>query len=271
MRVLIADDHEVVRRGVRALLLTQHHLDVCGEAVDGRDAVEKAKLLLPDLILMDISMPNLNGLEATREIRSILPQTEIIILSQHETAQMAQEAFRAGALGYVVKSSVSRNLFAALERVGRHETFFDPGIAGSADRQIDAQKFLQGSTALERARFQLTAIVDSSLDAIISKDLNGTITSWNASAERLFGFTAEEVIGRPITIIIPSELLEEETQILRRLKSGERIDHYETIRVTKAGKRRNVSLSISPVKDSAGRIVGASKIARDITERKRLE
>jgi PAS domain S-box-containing protein len=226
--------------------------------------------LLPDLILMDISMPNLNGLEATREIRSILPQTEVIILSQHETAEMAREAFLAGALGYVVKSSVSKNLFAALERVGRHEDFFDPGIAGSADGQIDAQEFLQGSTALERARF-LAAIVDSSLDAIISKDLDGIITSWNASAERLFGFTAEEVIGQPITIIIPCELLEEETQILRRLKSGERIDHYETIRVTKAGKRRNVFLSISPVKDSAGRIVGVSKIARDITESKSLE
>jgi PAS domain S-box-containing protein len=183
---------------------------------------------------------------------------------------MAREAFLAGALGYVVKSSVSKNLFAALERVGRHEAFFDPGIAGSADGQIDAQEFLQGSTALERARF-LAAIVDSSLDAIISKDLDGIITSWNASAERLFGFTAEEVIGQPITIIIPCELLEEETQILRRLKSGERIDHYETIRVTKAGKRRNVSLSISPVKDSAGRIVGVSKIARDITEWKSLE
>src|ERR1700738_4606086 len=131
MRVLIADDHEVVRKGVRALLLTQRHVDICGEAVDGRDAVEKARLLLPDLILMDISMPNLNGLEATREIRNILPQTEVVILSQHETAQMAQQAFHAGALGYVVKSSISRNLFAALERVGRHENFFDPGIAGS--------------------------------------------------------------------------------------------------------------------------------------------
>jgi PAS domain S-box-containing protein len=271
MRVLIADDHEVVRRGVRSLLLTQRDMDVCGEAVDGRDAVEKAKLLLPDLILMDISMPNLNGLEATREIRSILPQTEVIILSQHETVQMAQEAFLAGALGFVVKSSVSKNLFAALERVGRHETFFDPAIAASAGRPIDVQEFVQGSAALERGRFRLAAIVDSSYDAIISKDLTGIITSWNASAERLFGYTAEEAIGKPITIIIPPEMLEEETQILRRLRNGERIDHYETIRVTKDGKRKNVSLSISPVSDSAGKIVGASKIARDITERKRLE
>jgi DNA-binding NarL/FixJ family response regulator len=129
MRVLIADDHEVVRKGVRSLLLTQRQIDICGEAVDGRDAVEKTRLLHPDLVLMDISMPNLNGLEATREIRNISPMTEVVILSQHETSQMAQEAFNAGALGYVVKSSISRNLFTALEKAGRHEAFFDPSIS----------------------------------------------------------------------------------------------------------------------------------------------
>jgi DNA-binding NarL/FixJ family response regulator len=136
VRVLIVDDHEVVRRGVRSLLLTQRDLDVCGEAIDGRDAIEKAKMLLPDLILMDFSMPNLNGFEATREIRRMLPRTEIIILSQHETPQMASQAFRAGALGYVVKSSDSKYLFAALEKAGRHENFCDPSIAASPNSQI---------------------------------------------------------------------------------------------------------------------------------------
>lgn len=127
------DDHEVVRRGVRSLLLTQREFDVCGEAVDGRDAIEKARMLLPDLVLMDFSMPNLNGFDAAREIRRILPQTEVVILSQHETSQMATQAFRAGALGYVVKSSDSKNLFAALEKVGRHENFCDPSINDSTD------------------------------------------------------------------------------------------------------------------------------------------
>ena len=130
------DDHEVVRRGVRSLLMTQRDLDVCGEAVDGRDAIEKAKMLLPDLVLMDFSMPNLNGFDATREIRRILPQTEVVILSQHETSQMAAQAFRAGALGYVVKSSDSKNLFAALEKVSRHESFCDPTIIASTDSPI---------------------------------------------------------------------------------------------------------------------------------------
>jgi DNA-binding NarL/FixJ family response regulator len=134
------DDHEVVRRGVRSLLMTQRDLDVCGEAVDGRDAIEKAKMLLPDLILMDFSMPNLNGFEATREIRRVLPQTDVIILSQHETSQMASQAFLAGALGFVVKSSGSKNLFTALEKAGRRETFCDPSITASSDSQIETKE-----------------------------------------------------------------------------------------------------------------------------------
>src|ERR1700675_320819 len=270
MRGLIADDHEVVRKGVRTLLRTQQNIDICGEAIDGRDAIEKTKLLRPDLVLMDISMPNLNGLQATREITSAIPQTQVVILSEHETAQMVQQALYAGAHGYVVKSSISKNLFTALEKVGRHEIFLDPGITGSADYQTDVRETVQANAAFER-RSRLAAIVESSDDAIISKDLNGLITSWNASAERIFGFTADEAIGQPITIIIPPELHSEEAQILRRLKRGERIDHYETIGLRKDKQRRNVSLSVSPVRDSAGRIVGASKIAFDITKPKVLE
>jgi PAS domain S-box-containing protein len=270
MRVLIADDHEVVRKGVRSLLRTQQNIDICGEAVDGRDAVEKARLLHPDLVLMDISMPNLNGFEATREILSAIPQTQVVILSEHETPQMVQHALYAGAHGYVVKSSISKNLFSALEKVGRHEIFLDPGISGSADYQTDVRETIQANAAFER-RSRLAAIVESSEDAIISEDLNGLITSWNASAERIFGFTAEEAIGQPITIIIPPELHDEEAEILGRIMSGERIDRYETIGLRKDKRKRNVSLSISPVRDSAGRIVGASKFAFDITELEELE
>jgi two-component system, cell cycle sensor histidine kinase and response regulator CckA len=117
----------------------------------------------------------------------------------------------------------------------------------------------------------LSAIIDSSDDAIISKDLNGVITSWNKSAERVFGYTAAEAVGRSITMLIPPDRPDEEPRILEQLKRGERVDHFETIRVRKDGRRLNVSLSISPIKDSDGRIVGASKIARDITERKQAE
>lgn len=117
----------------------------------------------------------------------------------------------------------------------------------------------------------LAAIVDSSGDAIVSKTLDGIITSWNTGAERLFGYTAKEAVGQPITILIPRDRLDEETSILARLRKGERIDHLDTVRVRKDGSLVDISLTISPVRDGAGKIVGASKIAHDITERKRVE
>jgi PAS domain S-box-containing protein len=133
---------------------------------------------------------------------------------------------------------------------------------------------IQNITARKRAdeaRLRHAAIVESSEDAIISKDLNGSILSWNAAAQRIFGFTEEEAVGQPITIIVPPDLRDEENKILERLRKGERLEHYETTRCTKEGKRVDVSLTMSPVRDSTGEVVGASKIARDITDRKRAE
>ena len=123
----------------------------------------------------------------------------------------------------------------------------------------------------EEAGALLASIVAASDDAIVSKTLDGTILSWNAGAERLFGYTPAEAVGRPIGLIIPPELQEEERSILARLRRGERVDHFETVRVTKHGGRVDVSLTISPIHDDAGRIVGASKIARDVTARRRVE
>jgi PAS domain S-box-containing protein len=125
----------------------------------------------------------------------------------------------------------------------------------------------QGSTA----RFRLAAIVESSDDAIVSKDLDGIITSWNKSAERLYGYSAKEAIGRHITLIIPDDRRHEETTFLDRIRRGERIDHFETVRVRKDGTTLVVSLTISPVKDSTGRVIGASKVGRDITQQKQAE
>jgi two-component system CheB/CheR fusion protein len=117
----------------------------------------------------------------------------------------------------------------------------------------------------------LAAIVASSDDAIVSKDFNGIVTSWNQAAERIFGYTAEEMIGQTILRLIPPERPDEEPGILERLRRGERIDHYETVRVRKDGERINVSVTISPIRDETGRLVGASKVARDITQQKRME
>jgi len=580
VRILLVDDHEIVRRGVRALLSVSDTFEICGEAADGRDAIRQAQELKPDAIVMDVSMPNLDGFEATKEIKRILPQTSVVMMSQHDVPEVMSQAMRAGATTYIVKSAISTELIAALDRLRRREDA--PGLAfGSTHANMDAQQLLEeqnvtlvkaldiaasdldlvtshaaaavarcsrglhylwanpgyaewletalkdiagrpirevlGPAAfaklspyfkrvstgekvvfeeqvelpqigrrwiyakytpthdhsgtpngwvevildttdrkhteelLRQSQLQLAleaealstlneissrlwtigrlddgldqmleaairlvgadkgglqlfdkfhqtltvaaqqgfdqdcvdlfrdrlltdsnyptvralvsgcpvvvedteteelsaefreaahaadfrslvsvpmavnnespvgvvtvcfrstsrpddkalgrlilyareaagfieryraeealrdgeqrfrAIVESSNDAIVSKDLQGTITSWNNAAERIFGFSAQEAIGRSITIIIPPELRAEETDILQRLALGQRIDHFETVRQRKDGSRLHVSLTISPIRNSRGDIVGASKIARDITQRKEME
>jgi two-component system CheB/CheR fusion protein len=151
-----------------------------------------------------------------------------------------------------------------------------PNFPGEEDRLLlnvvanQAAFVLQRSRA-DEARTLLAAVVESSEDAIVSKTLQGRILSWNSGAERLFGYTAAEAVGQPITMIIPPERQDEERMILDRLVRGERIEHYETVRMTKDGRRLDISLSISPVRDAGGRIIAASKVARDITMRKRAE
>ena len=123
----------------------------------------------------------------------------------------------------------------------------------------------------EELRARLAAIVESSDDAIISKTLDGIIRTWNKGAERTFGYTADEVIGKPVTILMPPDRVNEEERILTKLRAGEPIEHYETVRVRKDGTRLEISLSVSPIKDAKGTVIGASKIARDVTARKRTE
>ena len=517
MRILIADDHELVRRGVRSVLESRADFDICGEAVDGRDAVEHARRLEPELIVMDISMPNLNGLDATREIRQILPRTNVVILSQHDSREMMRQALNAGARGYVVKSAISEDLITSIDSIRRGGLFFDATATGSSVTNIDVQEILQRSEAFEaalreseerfrlaqaaaqigtwewdpesdtrslspelhrifgteaddftradvwasrvhaddwinvrrimeesqvsgemdfeyrynhpqhglrwlyckgrrmqhasrmfgvvlditehkhaqeaisdseqrlraivettpecvklvapdgtllhmnaaglkmieagsaeiigqsvynivaaedRERFRefnekicggqkgalefdfiglrgtrrhmetyaaplnqpdgktvqlaisrditerraahraaalLASIVDSSDDAIVSKNLDGTITSWNKGAERIFGYAAAEAIGRNITLIIPTDRLNEEMDIIARIRRGERVDHFQTVRKRKDGTFLDISVTVSPVKDSSGRVIGASKVAREITSQKRAE
>jgi PAS domain S-box-containing protein len=156
-------------------------------------------------------------------------------------------------------------------------------VAHDLRRRFDAEdlRVLTSLGAFASAAYQthlslnatqrLAAIVESSSDAILSKDLNSIITSWNRGAERIFGYSAEETIGRPVTILIPQERLGEEVAIIERLRRGERIDHFETVRIRKDGSPVDISLTISPIRNAQGRIVGASKVARDISERKQSE
>src|SRR3954470_164688 len=130
---------------------------------------------------------------------------------------------------------------------------------------------LKDQHLINEAALRLAAIVESSDDAIVSKDLNGLVTSWNKSAERIFGWTAEEIVGKSILTIIPPELHSDEPGILSRIRAGKRIEHFETVRMKKSGERVDISLTVSPVKDPQGNIIGAAKIARDITQQKKLE
>jgi PAS domain S-box-containing protein len=137
--------------------------------------------------------------------------------------------------------------------------------------EMESSEAVRARDASQIASLRLAAIVESSDDAIVSKDLNGIINSWNKGAERILGYTAEEVIGKPVTILIPEDRHSEETEILAKIRRGQRIEHFETIRRKKDGTLFNVSLTVSPIKNEDGEVIGASKIARDITESKEAQ
>ncbi len=139
LRILLADDHEVVRRGVRVLLEAHPGWQVCDEAVEGREAVAKAGRLLPDVVILDIGMPLLNGLEAARQIRRTSPRCEVLILTMHESEQLIREVLASGARGYVLKTDAGRNLVNAVEALSRHKTFFTSSVA-----EFLLQGFLDG-------------------------------------------------------------------------------------------------------------------------------
>ena len=170
-----------------------------------------------------------------------------------------------------------RDIEAVLERPDGARVPFRPyptPLKDESGRVIGAINLLIDATDLKQAEIEsarLAAIVVSSDDAIVGKTLDGCVTSWNAGATRIFGYEPKEMIGQSIIKIIPPELRQEEAEILAKLKRGEHIAHYETVRLAKDGRRLNISLSVSPVLDKTGRIIGASKIARDVTEKKRVE
>ena len=151
VRILVADDHEVVRRGVCALLEGHAGFEVCEEAVDGREAVEEAKRSLPDVVILDIGMPGLNGFDAARQIRNVSPDSEVLILTMHESEQVIREVLAAGARGYVLKSDAGRDLITAVEALSRHKTFFTSRVA-----EMVLQKYLDGNP--EQVKSEATSL-----------------------------------------------------------------------------------------------------------------
>src|SRR4029077_3372468 len=134
VRILIADDHHVVRTGLRSLLESRNGWQVCAEASNGREAVEKAGELRPDVAVLDIGMPLLNGVEATRQIRKLSPQTEILILTMHDSEQLVQEVLAAGAHGYILKDDADRNLIAAVDALRRHKPYLSSRVSEGASK-----------------------------------------------------------------------------------------------------------------------------------------
>jgi len=177
-RIMVADDHEIVRHGLRAILQAQPAWTVCGEAEDGREAVAKALELKPDLVVLDIGMPNLNGLEATRQIRALLPATKVLILSLYESEQMVREVFEAGAAGYLLKSDASRFLAKAAEVVRSGKVFVTPRFEhlfadGNFRPHSNKPKSptLVTLTARERQVIQLLGEGKTTKDVAISLDM----------------------------------------------------------------------------------------------------
>ena len=178
VRILVADDHEIVRRGLRALLDGQPNWEVVGEAVSGREAVEKAKQLMPDVAVIDVGMPELNGLEATRQILKALPQTEVLILTMHESEQIVREVLEVGARGFLLKSDAARDLVSAIQALQRRTTFFTSSVAemvlnGFLDRKGEAQRPTRDRlTPREREVVQLLAEGKSSKEVAVVLNLS---------------------------------------------------------------------------------------------------
>ena len=253
-RVLLADDNADMREYIRRLLGGNCEVRT---VADGLAALKDIREHRPDLVLTDVMMPGLDGFELLRQIRADTSTQDIpvILLSARAGEESRVEGLSAGADDYLIKPFSARELIARVKA----------SLQLAKERSKAIATIREGEQQLR----WLGSIVESSDDAIISKSLDGIITSWNSGAERVFGYTAEETIGQPITIVIPEDRRSEEREILTRIRRGQRIEHFETVRQRKHGSLISVSLTVSPVKDSEGKIVGASKIARDITEQRR--
>ena len=167
-----------------------------------------------------------------------------------------------------------RGMEAIAERPDGSRILFIPyptPLIDASGKLVGAVNMLVDVSDRRQQAHQYASIIESSNDAIVSKDLDGIVKTWNHGAEQLFGYKAEEIIGKPVTMLLPAEQLDEEPKIIGRIQNGERVEHYETVRRRKDGTLLDISLTVSPIKDGVGRVIGASKIARDITERKRSQ
>ncbi|WP_406696320.1 PAS domain S-box protein [Singulisphaera sp. Ch08] len=252
LRVLIVEDSPDDAE-LMLLELRRGGLDPSWQRVE---TVEELRAALAqgtwEVALWDYTLPGFDSMAALPLLQQTAEDLPYIVVTGTLGEEQAAQLMRAGADDYLLKTNLAR-------------------LAPAVERTLREAAVRRAHRAAEREAYRLAAIVQSSQDAIIGTTLEGTITSWNPAAERLFGYTAAETVGQSINLIIPPGLQEEERSILERLRWGERVEHFETVRGSKEGRRIPISLTVSPLRDDAGRVVGASKVARDITERRRAE
>jgi PAS domain S-box-containing protein len=258
--LLLVVDDEISITATLSELLRREGL-IVHTANTSAQAMELISLNEYDLAIVDLHMRGIDGMAVLDQVRHRWPHTPGIILTGYASLDSAIAAVRQGVNDYLIKPCDISDLKLAIRRGLEHRSL------------LVAQAEIQGGLerTSERLASHLAAIVESSDDAIISKTLGGIILSWNKAAERIFGYTADEVIGKSITLLIPPEMEDEGPGILARVRAGERISHYETVRLTKDGRHIDISLTVSPIRGKDGEIVAVSKIARDISDRKRAE
>ncbi|WP_447598074.1 PAS domain S-box protein [Nitrospira sp. Nam80] len=287
-----ADDYLIKPFSARELLArVRSHLDMARRRREAQAEISRSKLFLeriaastPDMLFVFDIIEGRN-IYVNRSVESVMGHTAegLRSMAQDPTDSLVHPDDLAGVKAwYASFNDVAdddvlehehriRHVDGSYRRLLARAAVFERTSDGRAKQIIGVASDVTERRRADEARSRLAAIVESSGDAIVSKGLDGIIRTWNAGAERLFGYTAEEAIGKPITMLMPPDLVHEEAGILERIGRGERIQHFETIRRRKDGKRVDISLTISPIVDARGRVVGASKIARDITEHKRQE
>ena len=247
LRLLLIDDNPHDRDLVTRAL-SQHFGPVT--VLPARDSQEFERTMIEgefDAAIIDYELRWTTGIEALRRIKRSRPECPVLMFTASGSTEIAVEAMKEGLDDYVAKTP-------------RHYARLPYALGACLDRR-----------RAERDRAQLAAVVESSDDAIIGMAPDGTVTTWNDGAARLLGYTSQEILGQAIDRIIPADLWEAEKATLARIVRGERVDHYETIRVSKDGRTIPVSVRLSPILNRDGRLIGISKIARDITERKQVE